>query len=170
MPQASYQLTKKESQDLTRCETAIRRFVKSGFEACKALKTIKEKGYYLKTHKSFEEYCDEVWAMKKPTANRMIRSAVAYEVLENAGVKQLPMSESVLRPIVPLDDEKKVAVWQQVIKASNGTKITASIVDGVIKKKNNKTSRTPTAKSVVDLISKLDLTDADKTMIMAALK
>jgi hypothetical protein len=121
-----------ESHELERCEVVIKQGLKTFIEVGQALMTIKEKRLYRISFKTFEDYCQEKWAITKTQANRLIQASETIISLTPIGVI-LPQTESQTRPLTSLEPEIQKEVWKEVVKQSEETRqpITAAKVQSV---------------------------------------
>jgi hypothetical protein len=119
-----------ESHELERCEVVIKQGLQTFIEVGQALMTIKEKRLYLISFKTFEDYCLEKWAISKPRAYQLIDAANVIIGLSTI-VDVLPKTESQTRPLVGLEKDVQIAVWNDVVHESiiDNKKITAKMVE-----------------------------------------
>lgn len=157
----SASLTKSERKSLLECENQIEQCQKDFITMGKALTRINETQLYKGMHNSFDKYCEERWGFTGSHARRFM---VAYEViakLQTGKISEanLPRNEYQARLLFDNVEEKKTWVtrWKKVVGAAKkaGTKITASVIQGILVEKPKKPSRNAKASvkkptSVVD--------------------
>jgi hypothetical protein len=143
-------LSKPSRERFAELEEIIERNIKSFIEAGNAIWEIRESGYYLITHKSFEGYCGERWGFGRSYAYRLIQSAkvterittgpqVAEKVLP-VGDTPLPTTERQVRELAKAPEDEQAEVWQEVIETT--AKPTAAAVKAVIEKRKTKKNST----------------------------
>jgi len=119
-----------ESHELERCEVVIKQGLNTFIEVGEALFLIRDKRLYRKEFKTFEDYCQQKWSMPRRHVNRMI---AASETIINLGPMGpiLPESERQARPLVGLEKDVQIAVWNDVVHESiiDNKKITAKMVE-----------------------------------------
>jgi len=119
-----------ESHELERCEVVIKQGLNTFIEVGEALFLIRDKRLYRREFKTFEDYCQQKWSMPRRHVNRMI---AASETIINLGPigPILPESESQVRPLVGLEKDVQIAVWNDVVHESiiDNKKITAKMVE-----------------------------------------
>lgn len=82
----------------------------------KALFEIREGKLYRATHKTFEEYCQERFAMSRNYINRQIKAAEIIETLVPKGTKTA-ITETQVRPLTKLpESEQRQAAWTKAEK------------------------------------------------------
>lgn len=119
-----------ESHELERCEVVIKQGLNTFIEVGEALFLIRDKRLYRKEFKTFEDYCQQKWALSKPYVNRIIAASQTFTNLAPIGVI-LPNTESQVRPLVGLEKDVQIAVWNDVVHESivDNKKITAKMVE-----------------------------------------
>lgn len=119
-----------ESHELKRCEIVIKQGLKTFIEVGEALFIIRDKRLYRNEFKTFEDYCQQKWSMPRRHVNRII---AASETIINLGPigPILPELESQVRPLVGLEKDVQIAVWNDVVHESiiDNKKITAKMVE-----------------------------------------
>jgi len=137
-------LDKTQQKKLADNEEVIEKFRKSGLEAGKALRVIRDERLYRQTHKTFEEYLKERWDIERTYGHYLITYAETVENVHNC--EQIPETESQARPLTKLEPEKQKKVWQKVVDWSKktGKQITAKVVEEVVKEE---TKGLPTKKT-----------------------
>jgi ParB family chromosome partitioning protein len=110
-----------ESHELERCEVVIKQGLKTFIEVGEALFIIRDKRLYRREFNTFEDYCQEKWALGKRYVNQLIQ---ASEVISNLGAMApiLPESERQVRPLTSLEPEIQKEVWKEVVKQSEETR------------------------------------------------
>lgn len=115
------ELTVAESKQLKECEHTIKQ-TKGAFVACgNALTKIRDNKLYRKTHKSFEDYCQERWGWTSRRANQLIEAAGVVKSLPGKQGSALPTSRSA-EALKNVEPEKRSAVLE---KATRSGKVTA---------------------------------------------
>ena len=119
-----------ESHELERCEVVIKQGLNTFIEVGEALFLIRDKRLYRREFKTFEHYCQQKWALSKPYVNRIIAASQTFTNLAPIGVI-LPNTESQVRPLVGLEKDVQIAVWNDVVHESiiDNKKITAKMVE-----------------------------------------
>lgn len=116
-----------QAERLMEAEGRIRR---SWVEGGKALGEIRDGGLYRVKVSSWEEYLGEVWGMSLAYANRLILGARQAEKLAPAGAE--PATESSVRPVLRLPEEKRADAWKEAVDRSGGAAPTARTVADVV--------------------------------------
>jgi hypothetical protein len=119
-----------ESHELETCEVVIKQGLNTFIEVGEALFLIRDKRLYRREFKTFEDYCQQKWALSKPYVNRIIAASQTFTNLAPIGVI-LPNTESQVRPLVGLEKDVQIAVWNDVVHESiiDNKKITAKMVE-----------------------------------------
>ena len=119
-----------ESHELERCEVVIKQGLNTFIEVGEALFFIRDKRLYRREFKTFEDYCQQKWSMPRQHVNRMISGYKIVNHLEPMG-SILPESERQVRPLVGLEKDVQIAVWNDVVHESiiDNKKITAKMVE-----------------------------------------
>ena len=120
-------LAKADAADLNRLEGVIERGIRSFVEVGSALRTIRDEDLYTDTHDTFEDYCRERWDMGRAHAYRQIDAAAMVETLSPIGDK-VPTNEAQVRELVKAPEDKRVEVWETVVKESGEDNVTAKKV------------------------------------------
>lgn len=108
-------MTQLETDIETGLETDIGPLLKVG----RALRSIRDQQLYKKNHRSFEKYVSERWKMKRVRAYQYIAAADIIEDLsESFEQKELPKSESAMRPLATLTRIQRIAVWKAALEHS----------------------------------------------------
>jgi hypothetical protein len=127
---------------LAELEGVIAKGLQSFVEVGRALCSVRDEKLYLPRYSSFEEYCESRWQIKTRHARRLIKSVEISENLNllasagnSAGDCPLPSSETVLRPLSPLEPPLQAAVWQlaHALSPSPSSRIVGRIV-GVVRR------------------------------------
>jgi hypothetical protein len=162
-------LTLAEKTELHRCEAVISDAFEKGFEAGRALLTIRDGKLYKSEQATFEDYCRARWGYSKTHANRLIGAAGVANVLAPIGVTV--ENESQVRPLTGLKPAKVTKAWQKATKLAGEGKVTAALVrravneiDGKPEKKKKKPSKNAKAlallNKVEDAINAKEITNA----------
>lgn len=119
-------LNEHEREHLALCEQALHGFRKSAVVAGKALEVINRGRLYRDTHGTFVEYLDDVWAIRKSQAYRMIEAwPVAAAVSPIGDINEGQARE--LRPVLKeYGQEAAVALYQGVRELRGERKVTAA--------------------------------------------
>lgn len=82
---------------------------------------------------TFEEYCEQRWEIEKKHAYRLMDAAAFAEKVSH-GTLLVPSRERHIRPLLERleHDEDRIAVWRDVLVATNGAKIKAQDVENAI--------------------------------------
>jgi hypothetical protein len=117
---------------LTECEAVYNRSMSNFAEVGKAIKTIRDKKLYKKTHNSFSKYCEERLGLKRRTAYQKIEVAEVYETVRNCA-QFPPVNEYQVRQLCRLKTtELQQEAWRNVV-ASVGENQIAPTADDVKK-------------------------------------
>jgi protein gp37 len=83
---------------------------------------------------TFEEYCDQRWELDDGSASRLIRAAALVELFPANLQGKVPGRLSHVVPLLERleADEDRIAVWRDVLAATNGAKIKSADVDNAI--------------------------------------
>lgn len=126
-------LTELESARLTACEHVIEGNLQ-GFRAVgEALMVIRDGRLYRTTHRTFADYCEQRWDLKRAHGYRLIEAAEVAQDLEAVspnGDIQTPATESVARELAPLKGDQAVMaeVWAGLQHRYGPARITAGLV------------------------------------------
>lgn len=123
-------LNLEESHELERCEVVIKQGLETFIEVGQALMVIRDKRLYRVGYRTFEDYCQEKWSIKRANAYRLIEAAQVITHLSPIG-DILPKSESQTRPLTYLEPEIQKEVWNTVVK-THGENITAAKVQTIV--------------------------------------
>ncbi len=162
MPNA---LAKQDKERLKQLEATISGGMNTFLEVGFALTEIRDKKYYLDSHKTFKEYCESRWKLSTRHANRLMNSAEVYDNIKDMtgstnetnwsgstdteGSKlPLPESESQTRPIANLEPEEQQEAWEKAVESAGGEQPTAKQVDAAAKVVKPRKPRKPRTKFV----------------------
>ena len=128
-------LTKAEAASLAKCEQIIERGLATFYDVGRALLTIGEQKLYRASYDSFEAYCSHRWGFDRTYGYRLIGSAKVIDVLKASpiGDKALPLCEAQARPLVNLTAAEIPDVWREVLDRAGSQRVTATLVDEVVK-------------------------------------
>jgi len=149
-PKGEAALNVAEEAKLEQYESVIRQGLGGFILVGKSLKGISDEKLYRAKFETFDDYCRQQWGLGKQYAYRLIEAYTITEALKSGlekspiGDNRLPTNESQVRPLGPLEPEKQVKAWQQVLKNCKGKPITADEVEAVASKLGGKT---PTAQT-----------------------
>lgn len=158
--QAVKELSEAERQQFCRLQKVIYEDMRAFYRVGMALLEIRERELYREESATFEGYCKKVFDFSRGHAYRLMGAAKVVENISqdspNGGqmspnwrqddeahvIDLIPMSESQVRPLVRLQPDQQREVWQAVVKnAGPRQKVTASLVNGVVKKYLGETVR-----------------------------
>jgi len=122
-------------QELDRLEDIIRKGRQTFYEIGKALMEIRERKLYRDVlgYETFEEYCKDRWDFQWNYAYKQIAAAETMDNLKICTIVQKPENEGQLRPLTKLLPEQQVEAWQKVIENASENKITARLVNKIVK-------------------------------------
>lgn len=124
---ANDQLDVAERARLQELESIVENGLQIFYEVGKALDEIREQKLYRETHKSFEAYCREKWAIARRTADQFIGAARVIENLSAIALK-IPTKENQVRPLAGLSPELQLEIWQEALESSpNGMPTGAAV-------------------------------------------
>lgn len=116
-----------ERARLQELESIVENGLQIFYEVGKALDEIREQKLYRETHKSFEAYCRERWAIARRTADQFIGAARVIENLSAIALK-IPTKENQVRPLTGLSPELQLEIWQEALSLSpNGMPTGAAV-------------------------------------------
>lgn len=100
----------------------------------RSLTKIREKGYYLLTHRTFEAYCEEKWKLSRAQAYRAIDAAEVVANLSPIGDKAiLPINEAQTRPLARLEPEQQQPAWERAVEIAGDERVTARHVEQAVR-------------------------------------
>ena len=155
-----------EASALDRCETTIRKGLKTFVEVGAALMEIRDRALYRATHKTWEEYCRGTWGFTARYATYQIESSAVVKELkasqallpERAGQSPLPNgqhgkpepvvpeTESQARPLTRLPVDERPKAWESAVRVADlrgYDKPTAKMVEQVVKERLAKRDAAP---------------------------
>lgn len=140
---AAKALTQAEKGVLQRYEKTIGAGLSSFVTVGRALSNIKAKRLFRQMAGTFEAYCALRWDMSREYGHRVVKAAECYDKLE-AGLPKgaiLPKNESQVRPLVEgLKPKVWVKAWESVIADTKGVKLTADVIEKVVRRLKGKSS------------------------------
>ena len=118
-----------ESHELERCEVVIKQGLNTFIEVGEALFLIRDKRLYRREFKTFEDYCQNKWALSRQRVYQLIDASNVINHLST--MVDIPTSERQVRPLVGLEKDVQIAVWNDVVHESiiDNKKITAKMVE-----------------------------------------
>jgi hypothetical protein len=121
-----------ESHELERCEVVIKQGLNTFIEVGEALFIIRDKRLYRREFKTFEDYCQQKWALSRQRVYQLIDASNVINHLST--MVDIPTSERQIRPLTSLEPEIQKEVWKEVVKQSEETRqpITAAKVQSVV--------------------------------------
>jgi hypothetical protein len=122
-----------ESKLLAEYEATINAFVTAFLAVGRALRAIRDRALYREDYRDFESYLAKRWDMSRVHAWRLIGAADVVDDLLPIG-NILPATESQARPLVPLNKKQRVEAWEEVLRATEGLRITAVIIANIVEK------------------------------------
>ena len=127
------ELSKNEKQVFRKCETIIRKGVKTFVEVGTALKRIHEEQLYREAYSTFDAYCKDRWDMSRAHAYRLIESAKVVEDVSETG--SAPERESQARPLTKLRNvQARKEAWKNAQDSSSSGKVTAKDVEASVER------------------------------------
>jgi hypothetical protein len=121
-------LTTQEQNRLNELEEVIERNLRTFYQVGNALLQIRDDRLYKATHKTFEHYCQEKWAMTANYARRLVASAAVVDNIKSVPNGTIPTTESQVRPLAQLEPEKQREVWRKAVETAPAGKVTAKHV------------------------------------------
>lgn len=113
-----------KQDDLEQCESVIGQHGRAFVEVGRALSKIRENELYKERgFKTFEAYCRKRWEMNRAHANRLIGAFYLLEKLDPKG--SIPTSETHVRPLLKLPEDKRAKVWEMAVETAPDGKVTA---------------------------------------------
>jgi len=143
-------LNQAEEMKLKQYEDVIKQGLDGFMLVGKALQAISDEKLYRAKFGTFDDYCEQQWGLGKQYAYRLIDAYTVTDMLKSElekspiGDNRLPINESQVRPLTPLEPKQQIKAWQQVLKSCKGKPITADEVEAVVGKMGGKT---PTAQT-----------------------
>jgi len=115
-------LSHQERKELQRHEKIIEHGWASIVEASLALMAIRDGRLYRGDFKTFEQYCQQRWALARSTAYQRIEFANTHLVLSAVADIPQPVNERQVRALAGLSPEDKLLVWREAVQHTpNGT-------------------------------------------------
>ena len=139
-----------------------RKVERAFYEAGTALKELRDRRLYRSTHKTFEEYVQDRFGMKRAHSYRLIDAAAVVDNLfplclqigdnlsemspqemspnwrQNSTGEKLtnpvPTNESQCRPLTQLEPDQQREVWQQAVEAAGGKVPSGRIVKDIVQR------------------------------------
>jgi hypothetical protein len=155
------ELSDMERREFARLQKVIYEDLGAFYRVGMALLEIRERELYREESATFEGYCKKVFDFGKSHSYRLMDAAKVVENISQTSpnwgrlspvwrqnedtpvIDLIPMSESQVRPLVRLQPDQQREVWQAVVKnAGPRRKVTASLVNGVVKKYLGETAQT----------------------------
>lgn len=105
-----------ERARLEELEVIVERGIASFVEVGEALMEIRDSRLYEQTHLTFDAYCRERWQMRREIADRYVRSAEVYAVINPMGLAT-PSNERRARelaPLIPVPETMR-EVWNEAV-------------------------------------------------------
>lgn len=113
-------LSAAEARELSRCEGVLRQSLRQALEVGQALRDIRDRRLYRQTHRSFEGYCQDRWALSRRRAYQLIDAAVVAENV-NPGTQDEEgiRTERQARVLASLEPDEQREVWQAAVAAGD---------------------------------------------------
>ena len=114
------ELTDEEQSDRLHLERKVER---AFYEAGRALRELRDRRLYRSTHKSFEEYVQDRFCMKRAHSYRLMEASLVVENLSPQCLQIgdiLPTNEAQCRPLTKLEPEKQVEAWTKAVESAGG--------------------------------------------------
>lgn len=111
-------------------EAKIRTHIASFWEAGEALMGMHDERLYREDFATFEAYCDARWGFSDRHARRLIFGANVVGIIGPVGPQ---VKERAIREFAAIEPDEYQPTWEQVVEASKGGKISATLVKRVIK-------------------------------------
>jgi len=131
-----------EAEQLKACEEIIERGLKIFLEVGFALISIRDRRLYRAEFDTWEEYCQERFAI---TARRATQLCAASETVRNLKLNAsnrntcsdlvLPANEAQARPLSGLPPEEQHAAWEEAVKTAPNGRVTARHVEQIVQKR-----------------------------------
>lgn len=147
-------LSKVETKRLQELEGVIEENFRGFVLVGMALAEIRDKRLYRRSHKTFEEYCNNIWDVSRPRAYQLIDSSNVVKNLSTIVDKEeqdcltaiadkipiddtviFPRNEAQARELAKLAPEKQKEVWLQIVEEARetGKPITAKAIKKKVK-------------------------------------
>lgn len=124
-------LTTIEEGQLVKLEAIIEHGLQTFVEVGNALAKIRDSRLYRIEYDTFEDYCQERWAMARRTAYQYIEAAQVVENVRNCA-QILPTNEAQTRPLAPLTSEQRQVAWEEAVNTAPNGKVTGAHVQRVV--------------------------------------
>lgn len=148
------QLNVAERTRLQELESIVEHGLQTFYEVGKALDEIRKQKLYRETHKSFEAYCQQKWAIARRTAYRFIDAAKVMDNLCPIGHK-IPTKENQVRPLAGLPPELQLEIWQEALESSPNGMPTGAAVQRLVEQRFPSLGSGKTAKDSASELDKL---------------
>ena len=123
-------LTAAEKKKLAKLEAVVS---KGTSDVGRALIEIRDQKLYRASHRTFESYCRDRWALSKSQGYRQIGAVEVLTDLSPIGDKiTLPQNEAQCRPLIPLSTKERRKAWAEVAEKAAGKPITARLISQVV--------------------------------------
>ncbi len=135
-------LTPEEESERHRLELKVERaFYEAGF----SLRQLRDRRLYRSTHKTFEEYCRDRFAMNRSRSYQFIDAAIVFDNLTKCPqfVDIFPTNESQCRPLVQLEPDEQRQVWNQAVEQAGGKVPPARLVKGIVERLKERDTTPP---------------------------
>jgi hypothetical protein len=106
-------LSSNEKRMLENCETILKQNLNAFFQLGEVLATIKRMRLYRDQYSTFEEYCRKKWNFGRHRAVQLIQAHATASEMLTAGQQISGLVERQLRPLVPLDANRRAEVVEK---------------------------------------------------------
>lgn len=133
-------LTPEEEDERCRLELRVE---KSFYECGVALRELRDRKLYRSTHKTFEEYCRDRFALNRSRSYQFIDAACVVDNLSKCPrfVDILPTNEFQCRPLTSLKEKEQQQVWGELLEQTRGKRPTAAQVKKTVKQQKSSTKQ-----------------------------
>lgn len=125
-------LTPQEKLRKNQLEAKIKIHLRSFNEAGEALCEMRDNRLYRDEFPTFEQYCDVKWGFSDRRARQLIFASKVVGQLESGTMVPI-VTERAIREFAAVKPDEYQPTWEQVVEASKGGKISATLVRRVIK-------------------------------------
>lgn len=134
------ELSLEEEADRQRLELKVER---AFYEAGSGLRELRDRRLYRSTHRTFEEYCRDMFGFQRRHSYQLIEAASVVDNLCANGAQSqvegetntaqiLPTSERQVRPLTTLAPDKQCEVWQQAVEEAGGKIPSGRAVNSIV--------------------------------------
>jgi hypothetical protein len=130
-------MSQQEKAELLSLEAVIEEGLEIFRKVGTALLRIRDGKLYREGYKTFYEYCEKRWNVKKSHAYELMDAAQIATNIENSSApadKILPQNEFQLRPLTQILPEDQPKVWDAAVESANGQQPSFEQVQATIEK------------------------------------